>query len=45
MVWQDGLGAAQLAIAGEPGNPVHVLAGPGTGKTLALMRRVARLLE
>src|SRR6266550_1616374 len=45
MAWQDGLGTAQLAIATEPGSPVHVLAGPGTGKTLALMRRVARLLE
>jgi len=43
--WQQGIAGVQLAIAAEPGTPVHVLAGPGTGKTLAMMHRIARLLE
>ena len=34
-----------LAIAGYPNSPLRVLAGPVTGKTFAMMRRVARLLE
>ncbi len=45
MPWQQGIAGVQLAIAAEPGTPVHVLAGPGTGKTLAMMHRIARLLE
>src|SRR2546429_3490121 len=45
MAWQQGIAGVQLAIAAEPGTPVHVLAGPGTGKTVAMMRRIARLLE
>jgi superfamily I DNA/RNA helicase len=32
-------------IAATSATPIHVLAGPGTGKTFAMMRRVARLLE
>jgi superfamily I DNA/RNA helicase len=43
--WNTGLVGVHLAIAGYPNSPLRVLAGPGTGKTFALMRRVARLLE
>src|SRR5690348_5863661 len=45
MPWNDGLHGTHLAIAAYPGTPLRVVAGPGTGKTFALMRRVARLLE
>jgi DNA helicase-2/ATP-dependent DNA helicase PcrA len=45
MTWSDGIDGVHKAIAGEPASPVHVLAGPGTGKTFAMMRRIARLLE
>ena len=45
MAWDTGLSGAHLAIARYPGTPLRVVAGPGTGKTFALMRRVARLLE
>ncbi|MGE0406270.1 MAG: UvrD-helicase domain-containing protein, partial [Candidatus Korobacteraceae bacterium] len=34
-----------MSIAAYAGTPLRVVAGPGTGKTFALMRRVARLLE
>ena len=43
--WADDLEGIHREIAAEPGTPLHVLAGPGTGKTFAMMRRVARLLE
>ncbi|HEX3534934.1 MAG TPA: ATP-dependent helicase [Gemmatimonadaceae bacterium] len=33
------------AIAAEESSPVHILAGPGTGKTFAMMRRIARFIE
>jgi DNA helicase-2/ATP-dependent DNA helicase PcrA len=45
MAWDTGLYGVHLAIARYPGTPLRVVAGPGTGKTFALMRRVARLLE
>jgi DNA helicase II / ATP-dependent DNA helicase PcrA len=45
MAWDTGLNGVHLAIAAYPGTPLRVVAGPGTGKTFALMRRVARLLE
>lgn len=45
MPWNQDLTGVQLAIATDPASPVHVLAGPGTGKTRAMMRRVARMLE
>ena len=45
MAWNDNLIGAALRIAGNPNSPLCVVAGPGTGKTFALMRRVARLLE
>ena len=45
MAWDTNLYGVHLAIAAYPGTPLRVVAGPGTGKTFALMRRVARLLE
>lgn len=45
MPWDDDLTGVHLDVAAEEGSPVHVLAGPGTGKTFAMMRRIARLLE
>jgi DNA helicase II / ATP-dependent DNA helicase PcrA len=43
--FRDGLSGVQLEIAESLASPVHVLAGPGTGKTLAMMRRIARILD
>jgi DNA helicase-2/ATP-dependent DNA helicase PcrA len=43
--WNTDLAGVHLAIAAYPNSPLRVLAGPGTGKTFAMMRRVARLLE
>jgi len=45
MAWDDVLDGPHLQIAACPGSPMRVIAGPGTGKTFALMRRVTRLLE
>ena len=45
MAWNDNLQGIWLNIAADPSRLVHVLAGPGTGKTFSLMRRIARLLE
>lgn len=45
MAWNDGLQGHALQIASTNGSPLCVVAGPGTGKTFALMRRLARLLE
>lgn len=45
MAWDDGLREPFLTIAAWRGSPTRVLAGPGTGKTFALIRRVARILE
>lgn len=45
MAWDDGLVGAALNIAGGDESPLRVLAGPGTGKTYAMKRRVMRLLE
>lgn len=45
MPWTDGLSGSVLSIAGCTDSPLRVLAGPGTGKTYALMKRVQRLLE
>ncbi len=45
MPWNDNLTGAALRIAESPNSPLRVVAGPGTGKTFALMRRVTRLLE
>src|SRR6266704_4491949 len=43
--WMDNLTGAARRIAETDRSPLRVLAGPGTGKTFALMRRVMRLLE
>ena len=43
--WHEGLMGAARRVAETPDSPLRVLAGPGTGKTFALMRRVARLLQ
>ena len=43
--WDDSLAGPARNIAGLDHTPIRVLAGPGTGKTFALMRRVARLLQ
>lgn len=45
MAWNDNLTGTHLSIASFLGSPLRVIAGPGTGKSFALMRRVARLLE
>lgn len=45
MKWDQGLTGQALQIAQTTNSPVWVAAGPGTGKTFALMRRLARLLE
>lgn len=45
MAWHDNLTGVHRQIAEDPTSPLHVLAGPGTGKTFAMMRRIARLLE
>ncbi len=42
--WDDGLEGPALEIARTDRSPVRVDAGPGTGKTFALMRRVWRLI-
>ncbi len=43
--WDQGLVGCARRIAETDDTPLRVLAGPGTGKTFALMRRVMRLLE
>jgi len=45
MSWSDGLTGTALQIAQANASPIRVMAGPGTGKSFALKRRVARLLE
>ncbi len=45
MPWNEGLTPPHLNVAAYTGSPLRVLAGPGTGKTFAIMRRVSRLLE
>jgi DNA helicase-2/ATP-dependent DNA helicase PcrA len=45
MPWDDNLAGPHLQIAAYAGSPLRVIAGPGTGKTYALMRRVTRFLE
>jgi DNA helicase II / ATP-dependent DNA helicase PcrA len=45
MAWNDNLAGPALRVASVRASPLRVRAGPGTGKTFALMRRLARLLE
>lgn len=45
MSWDDGLTGTARIIAATEDNPLRVMAGPGTGKSFAMKRRVARLLE
>ena len=45
MSWDDGLSGAALKIASAEDARLRVVAGPGTGKSFALQRRVAKLLE
>lgn len=44
MSWREGIEGPALRIAECTENPLRVMAGPGTGKTFAMQRRVARLL-
>jgi DNA helicase-2/ATP-dependent DNA helicase PcrA len=43
--WAEGLTGPIRRIAETSSSPLRVLAGPGTGKTFALIRRVMRLVE
>jgi superfamily I DNA/RNA helicase len=47
MAWDDGLDpkTAAYKIAADAGHKVRVLAGPGTGKSFAIKKRIMRLLE
>lgn len=45
MSWDDGLTGTARNIAATTDSPLRVMAGPGTGKSFAMKRRVARLLE
>lgn len=45
MAWNDGLTGQGLNIASSDERRIRVIAGPGSGKTFSLMRRIARLLE
>lgn len=45
MAWNDGLTGRALNIARTDNTPIRVMAGPGTGKSFALKRRLTRLLE
>jgi DNA helicase-2/ATP-dependent DNA helicase PcrA len=45
MPWHDGLTGRALEIARSTNTPIRVMAGPGTGKSFALKRRLTRLLE
>ena len=45
MNWRDGLEGVSLEIAECKEKNIRINAGPGTGKTYCLMRRIARLLS
>lgn len=47
MAWYDGLtmGTPSYSIASDTNTRIRVVAGPGTGKSFAMKRRVGRLLE
>ena len=45
MPWDDGIVGTARNIAATDETPLRVMAGPGTGKSFAMKRRAARLLE
>jgi len=45
VAWDDGLEGPGLQFAGSEAHRLRALAGPGTGKTHCLLRRLARILE
>jgi DNA helicase II / ATP-dependent DNA helicase PcrA len=45
MIWDTDLTGTYLEIAESTSTRIRVMAGPGTGKTFAMKRRIARLLE
>lgn len=45
MSWNDNLNPPHLNVAEHSGSPLRVLAGPGTGKTFSITKRVSRLIE
>jgi len=45
MSWDTNLGGIHREIAASNSSRIRVMAGPGTGKTFAIKRRIARLLE
>lgn len=45
MSWNTNLTGAHLQIAASTAPRIRVMAGPGTGKSFAMMRRIARLIE
>ena len=45
MTWNTNLTGEHLAIAASTAPRLRVMAGPGTGKSFAMKRRIARLIE
>src|SRR5207249_5289376 len=45
MSWDTDLTGTHLQIAASAAPRIRVMAGPGTGKSFAMKRRIARLLE
>jgi DNA helicase-2/ATP-dependent DNA helicase PcrA len=45
LAWNDGLQGPALQFAGSESRLLRALAGPGTGKTFALLRRLVRVIE
>jgi superfamily I DNA/RNA helicase len=43
--WNDGVQGSTLQFAGSESRLLRALAGPGTGKTFALLRRLMRVIE
>ena len=45
MSWNTNLNGPHLQIAASTSSRIRVMAGPGTGKSFAMKRRIARLIE
>jgi superfamily I DNA/RNA helicase len=45
MAWEEGLRPEQAQVASAPRRHTVLLAGPGTGKTYVLVRRIQYLIE